>query len=146
MSINKVILIGFLGQDPITRYLANGSAVTNLSIATTEKWKDKKSGETKENTEWHRIVIYNRLAEVAAEYLSKGSKVYIEGKLKTKKWKDKQGIERYTTEIHVNELQMLDNKGEVGSKDGHKQQGKQNTKQNDNYQAAEPDFDDDIPF
>lgn len=111
-GINKVILIGNLGQDPEVRYMPQGGAVANLSIATSESWKDKATGEMKEQTEWHRVVIYQRLAEIAGEYLRKGSKVYIEGKLKTRKWQDQQGVERYTTEIVANELQMLDGRGE----------------------------------
>lgn len=111
-GINKVILIGNLGQDPEVRYMPQGGAVANLNIATSESWKDKATGEMKEQTEWHRVVIYQRLAEIAGEYLRKGSKVYIEGKLKTRKWQDQQGVERYTTEIVANELQMLDGRGE----------------------------------
>lgn len=107
-GINKVILIGNLGQDPEVRYMPQGGAVANLSIATSETYKDKATGQPKEVTEWHRVVIYQRLAEIAGEYLRKGSKVYIEGKLKTRKWQDQQGVERYTTEIVANELQMLD--------------------------------------
>lgn len=129
-GINKVILIGNLGQDPEVRYMPQGGAVANLSIATSESWKDKATGEMKEQTEWHRVVIYQRLAEIAGEYLRKGSKVYIEGKLKTRKWQDQQGVERYTTEIVANELQMLDGRGEgqgggMGSGMGGGQQGYQ---------------------
>ncbi|WP_445425211.1 single-stranded DNA-binding protein [Alishewanella sp. HL-SH06] len=107
-GINKAILIGNLGQDPEVRYAQNGNAVCNLSIATSESWTDKATNERKEATEWHKVVIYQRLAEIAGEYLRKGSKVYIEGKLKTRKWQDKDGIDRYTTEIVCDELQMLD--------------------------------------
>lgn len=107
-GINKVILVGNLGQDPELRYMPQGGAVANLSIATSETYKDKATGQPKEVTEWHRVVIYQRLAEIAGEYLRKGSKVYIEGKLKTRKWQDQQGVERYTTEIVANEMQMLD--------------------------------------
>ncbi|MFN3710282.1 MAG: single-stranded DNA-binding protein [Alishewanella aestuarii] len=125
-GINKVILIGNLGQDPEVRYMPQGGAVANLSIATSESWKDKATGEMKEQTEWHRVVIYQRLAEIAGEYLRKGSKVYIEGKLKTRKWQDQQGVERYTTEIVANELQMLDGRGEgQGGGMGGGQQGYQ---------------------
>ena len=109
-SINKVILIGNLGQDPETRYMANGTAVANFTLATSESWKDAQTGEQKEKIEWHRVTMYRRLAEIATEYLRKGSKVYIEGRLQTRKWQDKKGIERYTTEINANELQMLDSK------------------------------------
>jgi single-strand DNA-binding protein len=98
-GINKVIVVGNVGQDPETRYMPSGSAVTNLTVATNESWKDKQSGEQKERTEWHRVAMFGRLAEIAAEYLRKGSQVYIEGKLRTRKWQDKQGNERYTTEI-----------------------------------------------
>ena len=106
-GINKVILVGNLGKDPETRYMPSGKAVTNFSIATSESWKDKQTGEQKEQTEWHNIVMYDRLAEIAAEYLRKGSQVYVEGRLRTRKWQDKEGRDRYTTEIIANEMQML---------------------------------------
>jgi single-strand DNA-binding protein len=106
-SINKVTLIGNLGRDPETRYSPNGGAICNVSIATTRGWKDKTSGERKEETEWHRVVFYDRLAEIAGEYLKKGRSVYIEGRLKTRKWQDKEGQERFTTEIIAEEMQML---------------------------------------
>jgi single-strand DNA-binding protein len=106
-SVNKVILVGNLGQDPVTRYMTDGTAITNFSIATTETWKDKNSGEKQEKTEWHRIVTYRRLAEIAGEYLKKGSQVYIEGRLQTRKWTDKDGVEKYTTEIIGDEMKML---------------------------------------
>jgi len=109
-GINKVILIGRLGADPEVRYMPNGGAVANLTIATSESWTDKETNQKKEQTEWHKLVIYKRLAEVAGEYLRKGSKIYVEGKLKTRKWQDQQGVDRYTTEIVVNEMQMLDGK------------------------------------
>ena len=111
-GINKVIVLGNLGNDPETRYLPNGNAVTNISIATSESWKDKTSGQDQERTEWHRVVFFNRLAEIAGEYLRKGSKVYVEGSLKTNKWQDQSGNDRYTTEIVASEMQMLDAKGE----------------------------------
>ncbi|WP_445766765.1 single-stranded DNA-binding protein [Rheinheimera sp.] len=111
-GVNRVILIGNLGQDPEVRYMPQGGAVANMTIATSESWIDKATNERKEQTEWHRVVIYQRLAEIAGEYLRKGSKVYIEGKLKTRKWTDKDGIERYTTEIVANELQMLDGRAD----------------------------------
>jgi len=111
-GINKVILIGNLGADPEVRYMPQGGAVANMTLATSESWTDKATNEKKEQTEWHRVVIYQRLAEIAGEYLRKGSKVYIEGKLKTRKWTDKDGVERYTTEIVANELQMLDGRGD----------------------------------
>lgn len=109
-GINKVILIGNLGNDPEVKYLPSGGAVANFTVATSESWTDKATQQKKEETEWHKIVIYQRLAEIAGEYLRKGSKVYLEGKLKTRKWQDKDGVERYTTEIVANELQMLDGK------------------------------------
>lgn len=111
-GVNKVILVGNLGNDPEIRYMPQGGAVANLSVATSESWKDKNTGEMKEQTEWHRVVIYQRLAEIAGEYLRKGSKVYLEGKLKTRKWTDKDNIERYTTEIVASEMQMLDGRNE----------------------------------
>lgn len=107
-GINKVILIGNLGQDPEVRYTQSNTAIANISIATSETWKDKQTGENREQTEWHRCVAYRRLAEICGEYLKKGSKVYVEGRLQTRKWQDKDGIERYTTEIVINDLQMLD--------------------------------------
>lgn len=130
-GINKVILIGNLGADPEVRYMPQGGAVANMTIATSESWTDKATNERKEQTEWHRVVIYQRLAEIAGEYLRKGSKVYIEGKLKTRKWTDKDGIERYTTEIVANELQMLDGRGEG-------QQGGMGGGQQSGYQPRAP--------
>ncbi|SEA48385.1 single-stranded DNA-binding protein [Microbulbifer marinus] len=114
-GINKVILIGNLGNDPDTKYMPSGGAVTNVSLATSETWKDKQTGQQQERTEWHRVVFFNRLAEIAGEYLRKGSKVYIEGSLRTRKWQDKNtGQDRYTTEIVASEMQMLDGRGEQG--------------------------------
>src|SRR4051794_4895047 len=110
-GINKVILIGNLGGDPEVRYTPNGGAVANVTIATSEAWKDKQTGETHDRTEWHRVVFFNRLAEICGEYLRKGSKVYIEGRLQTRKWQDKNGQDRYTTEIVAGEMQMLDGRG-----------------------------------
>lgn len=109
-GVNKVILIGNLGQDPETKSLPSGSAVTNISVATAESWKDKQTGEKKEHTEWHKVVFFDRLAEIAGQYLKKGSKVYIEGRLTTRKWQDKDGKDRYTTEVRAMEMQMLDSK------------------------------------
>ncbi len=117
-GINKVILIGNLGKDPETKSLPSGSAVTNVTVATTEGWKDKQSGEKKEVTEWHRVVFFDRLAEIAGQYLKKGSKVYIEGSLRTRKWQDKDGKDHYTTEIRANEMQMLDGKAGGGNGSG----------------------------
>lgn len=109
-GVNKVILVGTLGKDPETRYMPNGKAVSNLSVATSESWKDKQSGEQQERTEWHRVSMFGRLAEIAEEYLRKGSQVYLEGKLQTRKWQDKEGRDRYTTEIVADEMQMLGGK------------------------------------
>ena len=113
-GINKVILVGNLGADPETRYTPSNTAVTNLRLATSESWRDRNSGETQERTEWHRVVMFNRLAEIAAEYLRKGSKVYVEGKLQTRKWQDQNGQDRWSTEIVANEMQMLDSRGGGG--------------------------------
>lgn len=110
-GINKVILVGNLGQDPETRAMPSGKAVTNVRLATSDSWKDKNTGEQKEQTEWHTVVFFDRLAEIAAEYLRKGSQVYIEGKLRTRKWQDKSGNDRYSTEIVANEMQMLGGRG-----------------------------------
>jgi single-strand DNA-binding protein len=114
-GINKVILVGNLGADPETRYTAGGAAITNIRIATSESWRDKQTGENQERTEWHRVVFFNRLAEIAGEYLRKGSQVYIEGSLRTRKWQDQGGQDRYTTEIVANEMQMLGGRGEDAS-------------------------------
>jgi single-strand DNA-binding protein len=152
-GINKVILIGNLGQDPEVKYMPNGGAVTNVTIATSESWKDKNTGEQKENTEWHRVVFFRRLAEIAGEYLKKGSKVYIEGKLQTRKWQDQSGNDRYTTEIVANEMQMLDSRGGGGGGGNFNQSAGQSSGAPAAQQpAAAPagggmgDFDDDIPF
>jgi single-strand DNA-binding protein len=110
-GINKVILIGNLGNDPEIRYSQSGAAITTISVATSDTWKDKQTGQPQERTEWHRVVFFNRLAEIAGEYLRKGSKVYLEGSLRTRKWQDKEGQDRYTTEIVGNEMQMLDSRG-----------------------------------
>lgn len=111
-GINKVILIGNIGQDPEVKYMPSGGAVTNVSVATSETWKDKNTGQPQERTEWHRVVFFNRLGEIAGEYLKKGSKVYIEGALRTRKWQAQDGTDRYTTEIVASEMQMLDGRGE----------------------------------
>lgn len=113
-GVNKVILIGNLGNDPETKYLPSGNAVTNITVATSESWKDKNTGQQQERTEWHRVVFFNRLAEIAGEYLRKGSKVYLEGALRTRKWQDQSGQDRYTTEIVASEMQMLDGRSEGG--------------------------------
>ena len=146
-GVNKVILVGNLGKDPEVRYMANGGAVCNLTLATTESWKDKQTGEQKDKTEWHNIVFYRRLAEIAGEYLKKGSQIYVEGKLQTRKWQDKSGNDRYTTEIIANEMQMLGGRGGGGSAEfGGGAGGSRSAAP---AQAAAPvadDFDDDIPF
>jgi single-strand DNA-binding protein len=113
-SVNKVIIVGNLGRDPETRYMPNGEAVTNIAVATTESWKDKGSGEKKELTEWHRITFYRKLAEIAGQYLKKGSQIYVEGRLQTRKWTDKEGVERYTTEIIADTMQMLGSRQGMG--------------------------------
>ena len=113
-GVNKVILIGNLGADPETRAMPSGASVANLRIATTENWKDRTSGENQERTEWHRVALFGKLAEIASEYLRKGSQVYVEGKLRTRKWQDKEGRDRYTTEINANEMQMLGGRGDRG--------------------------------
>lgn len=133
-SVNKVILIGHLGKDPETRYMQNGDAVTNITLATSETWKDK-NGEKQEKTEWHRITFYRKLAEIAGKYLHKGSNIYLEGRLETKKFTDKNGIEKYVTDIIANDFKMLDKKQ---SDQQPKQQGKSGT--------GFDDMEDDIPF
>ena len=115
-GVNKVILVGNLGADPETRYTANGAAITNIRIATSESWRDKQTGENQERTEWHRVVFFSRLAEIAGEYLRKGSQVYIEGSLRTRKWQGQDGQDRYTTEIVANEMQMLGGRGEAAAR------------------------------
>lgn len=117
-SVNKVILVGNLGRDPETRFSPDGAAICNISLATTSQWKDKNSGERKEETEWHRVVFYNRLAEIAGEYLKKGRSVYVEGRLKTRKWQDKEGQDRWTTEIVADQMQMLGSREEGGGGGG----------------------------
>lgn len=154
-GVNKVILIGNLGRDPEVRYMPSGNAVANVTVATTDSWRDRQSGETQERTEWHRVVFFARLAEIAGEYLRKGSKVYIEGRLQTRKWQGQDGQDRFTTEIVANEMQMLDSRGSGGGNFGG---GQQQQQQPANYDepsgprggsSPEPppdDFDDDIPF
>lgn len=152
-GINKVILIGNVGGDPEVRYMPNGNAVTTLSVATSETWKDKQTGDKQERTEWHRVVCFNRLGEIAGEYLRKGSKLYIEGSLRTRKWQDQQGQDRYTTEIVANDIQMLDSKG--GSSNYNDMQSAPPMQQQDNNHKSQPaqsaqeafeGLDDDIPF
>jgi single-strand DNA-binding protein len=172
-GVNKVTLVGNLGNDPETRYMPSGGAVTNITIATSETWKDKQTGQPQERTEWHRVSFFNRLAEIAGEYLHKGSKVYIEGALRTRKWQAKDGQDRYTTEVIASEMQMLDSRGSGGggggqaggeynqsaparsgaapSQQGQAQQGQSQQGQAPAASAPAPagefaDFDDDIPF
>ncbi|HBD10951.1 MAG TPA: single-stranded DNA-binding protein [Porticoccaceae bacterium] len=151
-GINKVILIGNLGQDPETRYMPSGGAVTNVTLATSESWKDKQTGQQQERTEWHRVVFFNRLAEIAGEYLRKGGKVYIEGSLRTRKWQDKSGVDRYTTEIVANEMQMLDSRGGASGADYAPPQQKAASQaapaagSGEAAPAGFDNFDDDIPF
>jgi single-strand DNA-binding protein len=154
-GVNKVILIGNLGQDPEVRYMPNGGAVCNITVATSETWKDKNTGEQQEKTEWHRVVMFRRLAEIAGEYLKKGSKVYLEGRLQTRKWQDQQGQDRYTTEIVADEMQMLDSRGAGGSADFGGGQARPGSQQGGGQsrpaQSAPPmpddgGFEDDIPF
>ena len=145
-GVNKVIVVGNLGQDPETRYMPSGSAVTNLRIATNESWKDKQTGEQKDRTEWHSVAMFGRLAEIAAEYLRKGSQVYIEGKLRTRKWQDKDGNDRYTTEIIADEMQMLGGRGGGGDSGGSQGGGGQGGGGKAPPQPGPDDFDDDIPF
>lgn len=148
-GINKVILIGNLGADPEVRYMPSGGAVTNVTIATSETWKDKQSGDPQERTEWHRVVFFNRLAEIAGEYLKKGSKVYIEGSLRTRKWQDQAGADRYTTEIIANEMQMLDSRGGAGAAPSMPASRGQSAPMHSEPMASSMSseaFDDDIPF
>jgi single-strand DNA-binding protein len=143
MSVNKAILVGRLGKDPETRYMTSGEAVTNATLATSENWKDK-NGEKQEKTEWHNLVFYRRLAEIAGEYLKKGSQVYIEGKIQTRKWQDKEGNNRYTTEIVVNEMQMLGSNG-----DNQQQENPRAANDAGSHRSKATgfeDMDDDIPF
>ncbi len=160
-GVNKVILVGNLGRDPEVRYTPSGSAVANVTIATSDQWKDKQTGEQQERTEWHRVVFFNRLAEVVAEYVKKGQQIYVEGRIQTRKWQDQSGQDRYTTEIVANEMQMLGGRSGGGGGSGFgqdmdqsqpaQQSGGAASKSDD--QKKEPgqggaydDFDDDIPF
>ena len=151
-GVNKVILVGNLGKDPETRYLPSGGAVTNLTLATSDSWKDKATGENQERTEWHRVVFFNRLAEIAGEYLKKGSKVYVEGRLQTRKY-EKDGVDVYTTEIVASEMQMLDSKGAqqqestmVSDVNRANAQSYQQASGSVQRPAQAAQFDDDIPF
>jgi single-strand DNA-binding protein len=154
-SVNKVILVGNLGRDPETRYMPDGTALTNASVATTFAWNDKASGEKKEETEWHRVNFRGRLAEVAGEYLKKGSQVYVEGRLRTRKWQDKEGQDRYTTEIVAERMQMLGSRSGMGGAEGRETREPRDTREPPPEGEAKPakkpvgqfqDMDDDIPF
>jgi len=147
-GVNKVILVGNLGNDPETKYMPSGDAVTNLSVATSESWKDKQTGEQKDRTEWHRVAMFGRLAEIAAEYLRKGSQVYIEGKLRTRKWQDQQGNDKYSTEIIADEMQMLGGRsgGGAPAMGGGGSGGPPPGPPSGGSGGSSGDFDDDIPF
>jgi single-strand DNA-binding protein len=156
-GVNKVIIVGNLGQDPEVKYMPSGQAVCNISVATTDNWSDKASGEKQEKTEWHRVVFFRRLAEIAGEYLKKGSQVYIEGRLQTRKWKDQSGVEKYTTEIIANEMQMLGGRGGGGASgggfdappaadDGLGSSAPSKSAPSTPAPSTADDFDDDIPF
>ena len=144
-GINKVILVGNLGRDPETRYMPNGNPVTNVTVATSRGWKDRESGENIERTEWHRVVFFNRLAEIANEYLRKGSKVYLEGELRTRQW-ERDGQKHYSTEVVANEMQMLDSRGDMSSNTSAPSGGPPPRSQDEMEPPPEDDFDDDIPF
>lgn len=148
-GVNKVILVGNLGADPETRYTQSGDPVTNIRLATSEVWRDRESGEQNERTEWHRVVFFRRLAEIAGEYLKKGSKVYIEGSLRTNQW-ERDGQKHYTTEVIASEMQMLDSRGDAQSSGGGGGGGGNYSKQSSSDDFGPPpsedDFDDDIPF
>jgi single-strand DNA-binding protein len=159
-GINKVILVGNLGADPDTRYMPSGKAVTNIRVATSESWKDKQTGDMQERTEWHSIVMYDKLGEIAAEYLRKGSQVYIEGKIRTRKWQDKEGKDRYTTEVIADQMQMLGGRGGGGGASSEPREPRSATRQApasddrsdrstanvDEAPGGGGEFDDDIPF
>lgn len=152
-GVNKVILVGNLGNDPEVRYMPNGNAVANVSLATSESWKDKTTGEQQEKTEWHRVIFFNRLAEIVEQYVKKGSKLYIEGRLQTRSW-EQDGVKRYTTEIVANEMQMLDSRGAgAGAGDsgfGQERPGNAQPARSSAPAQSQPqnfdNFDDDIPF
>ncbi|MDH5633207.1 MAG: single-stranded DNA-binding protein [Gammaproteobacteria bacterium] len=144
-GINKVILVGNLGKDPEVRYSAGGAAIANVSLATAESWKDRNTGEKQERTEWHRVVFFGRLAEIAGEYLKKGAQIYVEGRLQTRKWQDQQGQDRYTTEIVANEMQMLGGRSGAGDFSAPAGNGG-GYSEPASAPAAAGDFDDDIPF
>ena len=144
-GVNKVLLIGRLGQDPECKFLPSGGAVTNVTVATSEAWKDKNTGEKQERTEWSRVVFFNKLGEIAGQYLKKGSKVYIEGSLRTRKWQGQDGTDRYTTEIVASEMQMLDGRGDSGQSSGGSQPA-QAPRQSPHSPPSESHSFEDIPF
>jgi len=145
-GVNKVILVGNLGRDPEVRYMPSGNAVANVTLATTESWKDKQTGEKQERTEWHNVVFYSRLAEIAGEYLKKGSQVYVEGSLRTRKWQDKSGNDRYTTEIIASDMQMLGGRSGAGGYAAGDAKPPMAEHSTASAGPAAADFDDDIPF
>ncbi|MES1927438.1 single-strand DNA binding protein [Salinisphaera sp. T31B1] len=161
-GINKAILVGNLGADPEVRYTAGGTAVANVTLATSDTWKDKSTGESQERTEWHRVVLFNRLGEIAGEYLRKGSKIYVEGRLQTRKWQNKDGVDQYTTEVIANDMQMLDSRSSSRSDENQQQGAPQNRVQRPSQQPRQQapqqqrqpafaggfgeDEEDDIPF
>ncbi len=147
-GVNKVILIGHLGQDPQQRAMPSGKAVVNLRLATSDQWRDKQTGEQREATEWHNVVMFDRLAEIAAEYLRKGSHIYVEGRIRTRKWQDKEGQDRYTTEIIANEMQMLGGRGQAGGAPAPERAPRRSEEPAARGEAAgvAESFDDDIPF
>lgn len=151
-GVNKVILIGNLGAEPEVRYTPSGTAVANITVATSTSWRDKQSGDMVDRTEWHRVVFFGRLAEIVGEYLHKGSKIYLEGSLRTRKWQDKSGTDRYTTEIVASEMHMLDSRGRgQGESSGDYQKSSSQYNNNENHgnahaSSAADNFDDDIPF
>ena len=152
-GVNKVILIGNLGSDPEVRYTPDGVPVANFNLATSESWNDRNTGERQERTEWHRLVLWRKLAEIASQYLKKGAKIYVEGKLQTRSWDDQSGQKRYTTEVVVNDMQMLDSRGEGGSRDGGRDFSDRPSGGQNAGPAAQPDAppppggdDDDLPF
>jgi single-strand DNA-binding protein len=149
-GINKVILVGNLGADPDTRYMPSGKAVTNIRIATSESWKDRTTGDQQERTEWHTVVLFDKLGEIAAEYLRKGSQVYIEGSLRTRKWQDKEGKDRYSTEIVARDMQMLGGRGGAGASGSAEPRPSRSAPAEDRGSTPPPadvgEFDDDIPF
>lgn len=145
-SLNKVQLIGNVGRDPEVRYTPSGDAITNISVATSERWKDKTTGEQKEATEWHRVSMFGKLAEIAAQYLQKGSKVYIEGSLRTRKYQDKDGVEKYATEIRADVMKMLDSRQDGGQRPEPQAQRQAPAQQQRQPASNLADMDDDIPF